>query len=197
MYRKINGKTLTLICLDEKTKKEMKQICNELGLTLNDAFTIFAKKFCREKGIPFEVSVASPRPTVNVAQGSEVKSCNSEELFPTFDECVDENVGDEISSKTYATTEQGELVLPQEATTFETVDSDSSAYSADNGGIDIKKLLDDLGWGNDDCTDDNADDEIDIEIHDSNETTAIDDDLWQKISEAFSANAFGRKGATK
>jgi len=43
--------------LDYDVKKDMEQVCSELGLSLSAAFTIFAKKVGREKRIPFEVSV--------------------------------------------------------------------------------------------------------------------------------------------
>lgn len=43
--------------LDEDVKRNMEQVCSELGLTISAAFTIFAKKVSREKLIPFELSV--------------------------------------------------------------------------------------------------------------------------------------------
>ena len=43
--------------LDEDVKKSMEQVCNELGLSMSAAFSIFARKVGREKRIPFEVSV--------------------------------------------------------------------------------------------------------------------------------------------
>lgn len=43
--------------LDENDKKNMEQVCAELGLSMSAAFTIFAKKVGREKRIPFDVSV--------------------------------------------------------------------------------------------------------------------------------------------
>ena len=43
--------------LDEADKKRMENVCNELGLSMSAAFTIFAKKVGREPRIPFEVSV--------------------------------------------------------------------------------------------------------------------------------------------
>lgn len=43
--------------LDSDVKRSMEQVCEELGLSLSAAFTIFAKKVSREKRIPFEVSV--------------------------------------------------------------------------------------------------------------------------------------------
>ena len=43
--------------LDETEKKRMENVCNDLGLSMSAAFTIFAKKVGREHRIPFEVSV--------------------------------------------------------------------------------------------------------------------------------------------
>lgn len=41
--------------IDKKLKKELDKICEEIGISLNVAFTIFAKKLARERKIPFEV----------------------------------------------------------------------------------------------------------------------------------------------
>lgn len=43
--------------MDSALKQQMDAICEELGMSLTTAFTIFARKVCREKKIPFEVSV--------------------------------------------------------------------------------------------------------------------------------------------
>ena len=43
--------------LDEADKKRMENVCNELGLSMSAAFTIFAKKVGREHRIPFEISM--------------------------------------------------------------------------------------------------------------------------------------------
>lgn len=43
--------------MDDGLKKEMEQTCQELGMNMTTAFTIFAKKMTREKRIPFEVSI--------------------------------------------------------------------------------------------------------------------------------------------
>ncbi len=45
--------------MDEDLKKNMEEICKDLGLSMTTAFTIFAKKMTREKRIPFDVSVDS------------------------------------------------------------------------------------------------------------------------------------------
>lgn len=49
--------TLVNIRMDTELKKSMEQTCQELGMNMTTAFTIFAKKMSREKRIPFEVSI--------------------------------------------------------------------------------------------------------------------------------------------
>ena len=44
------------IRMDEELKRQFEALCEELGLTMTAAITIFAKKTIRERGIPFEVS---------------------------------------------------------------------------------------------------------------------------------------------
>ena len=51
------GQAMVNIRMDEDLKKSMEQVCQELGMSMTTAFTIFAKKMSREKRIPFEVSV--------------------------------------------------------------------------------------------------------------------------------------------
>ena len=51
------SQTLVNIRMDEKVKKNMENLCNELGITISAAFNIFARKMIREHGIPFDVTV--------------------------------------------------------------------------------------------------------------------------------------------
>lgn len=51
------AQTLVNIRMDEELKKNMEQICQELGMNMTTAFTIFARKMSRERRIPFEVSI--------------------------------------------------------------------------------------------------------------------------------------------
>lgn len=46
--------------IDEALKKSMEQLCDELGMSMTTAFTIFAKKATRENRIPFDVSIEQP-----------------------------------------------------------------------------------------------------------------------------------------
>lgn len=43
--------------LEESDKNNMEKICEEIGLSMSAAFTIFAKKVVREKRIPFDLNV--------------------------------------------------------------------------------------------------------------------------------------------
>ena len=51
------AQTLVNFRLDENTKKEMEQVCDELGMNVTTALNIFIKKMIREKRIPFDVSI--------------------------------------------------------------------------------------------------------------------------------------------
>lgn len=51
------AQTMVTIRMDDSLKKSMEQTCQELGLSVTTAFTIFAKKMSREKRIPFDVSI--------------------------------------------------------------------------------------------------------------------------------------------
>lgn len=51
------GQTNINIRMDEDLKRNFDNVCNELGLNMSTAITIFAKKMSREKRIPFDVSI--------------------------------------------------------------------------------------------------------------------------------------------
>lgn len=51
------AQTLINVRIDEDVKKNMEEICKELGITMSAAFNIFARKMSREKRIPFDVSI--------------------------------------------------------------------------------------------------------------------------------------------
>lgn len=42
--------------LDKEVKEEMEKVCEDMGLTMSAAFTIFAKTVARERRIPFAVT---------------------------------------------------------------------------------------------------------------------------------------------
>ena len=51
------AQTLINFATDQSTKKQLEQVCNELGMTMTTALNIFIKKVIREKRIPFDVSI--------------------------------------------------------------------------------------------------------------------------------------------
>lgn len=51
------AQTLVNLRMDEDLKRSMENVCQELGINMTTAFTIFAKKMSREHRIPFDVSV--------------------------------------------------------------------------------------------------------------------------------------------
>ena len=51
------AQTTFTVRMDEVTKKDFNKLCNNMGLTMSTAFSIFAKKAVSEQRIPFEVSV--------------------------------------------------------------------------------------------------------------------------------------------
>lgn len=53
--------------IDETLKKNLEMVCDELGMSMTTAFTIFAKKMAREWRIPFDVSVEQPNETTIAA----------------------------------------------------------------------------------------------------------------------------------
>lgn len=50
------AQTMVNFRMDEDLKKNMEQVCREMGMSMTTAFTIFATKVSREKRIPFEIS---------------------------------------------------------------------------------------------------------------------------------------------
>lgn len=46
--------------MDQDVKKQMAEICKELGMTTSSAFNMFANAFVRAKGFPYQVTLQSP-----------------------------------------------------------------------------------------------------------------------------------------
>lgn len=52
----MSQQTMVNFRMDSELKKSMEEVCNEMGLSMTAAFTIFAKKVSRERRIPFEIN---------------------------------------------------------------------------------------------------------------------------------------------
>ena len=48
------------IRMDDGLKQQFDHLCNDLGLNMTTAFTIFAKTMVRQQRIPFDVSLDTP-----------------------------------------------------------------------------------------------------------------------------------------
>lgn len=48
------------IRMDSDLKKQFDKFCNDMGMSMTAAFTIFAKKAVREYRIPFEIGAEKP-----------------------------------------------------------------------------------------------------------------------------------------
>lgn len=46
--------------MDKDLKNNLSKLCDELGMNVSTAFTIFAKAMVRRGGIPFEVTIDIP-----------------------------------------------------------------------------------------------------------------------------------------
>ena len=69
------------IRMDENVKRDFDRVCNELGMNITTAITIFAKKVIREERIPFEVSIESSATTY-----AAIESANKhEDVYGPFD----------------------------------------------------------------------------------------------------------------
>ena len=77
------------IRMDEELKRDFDSLCNEFGLSMSAAFTVFAKTVVRRRMIPFEISANTPN-AVTVAAIEEVQEMkHNPELYKRFDSVED------------------------------------------------------------------------------------------------------------
>lgn len=69
--------------IDEDVKRNMEQVCKEMGLSMTAAFTIFATKVGKEKRIPFELTAgpSSSEPYRRPPRSAEIPQGRGEEMF--------------------------------------------------------------------------------------------------------------------
>jgi DNA-damage-inducible protein J len=84
------------IRLDEGLKQDFDSICNNLGLTMTAAFTVFAKTVVRRQRIPFDISLNVPNDET-IAAIEEIQAMKKDlnrKLYSSFDELLQEVVAD-------------------------------------------------------------------------------------------------------
>ena len=79
------AQTMISIRIDENLKREMDDICQELGLNMTTAFTIFAKQMVRERKIPFEVSATTSKEEMSAMTIDDQMSIVANELADEFE----------------------------------------------------------------------------------------------------------------
>lgn len=85
------------IRMDEELKKQFDHFCDEIGMSMGTAMTIFAKTVVKEGRIPFELSVKSPnRETIEAMMETERISRDPKaKRYTNLMEAVDEVMADE------------------------------------------------------------------------------------------------------
>ena len=78
------------IRMDENLKQQFDNLCNELGLNMTTAFTIFAKAMVRQQKIPFEVSLNVPNFETLTAIDDVNHGRNLSKTFHSIDELMED-----------------------------------------------------------------------------------------------------------
>ena len=76
--------------MDENLKQQFDNLCNELGLNMTTAFTIFAKAMVRQQKIPFEVSLNVPNFETLTAIDDVNHGRNLSKTFHSIDELMED-----------------------------------------------------------------------------------------------------------
>ena len=78
------AQTTINIRMDEELKKSFENVCEELGLNMSTAMTIFAKKMSRERRIPFDPFFSESNMQAIRESRAQIQSGNT--VFKTMDE---------------------------------------------------------------------------------------------------------------
>lgn len=69
--------TTVSLRLDDEIKKQLDEICDEMGMNLTTLFTIYAKKVLRDRRIPFEIA-APAEPFYSNSNIEQLKKANQQ-----------------------------------------------------------------------------------------------------------------------
>lgn len=73
------------IRIDSELKKQFESFCEDMGMTMTTAFTLFAKKAVREYRIPFEIGGTNPNAVTHAA----IEAADHGDMFGPFDSVAD------------------------------------------------------------------------------------------------------------
>ena len=77
------------IRMDKELKKQFEAFCNDVGMSMTTAFTIFAKKAVREYRIPFEVSAEMPNAETRKALDDAKKGIGLSKAYNSVEELME------------------------------------------------------------------------------------------------------------
>ena len=77
------------IRMDKELKKQFETFCNDVGMSMTTAFTIFANKVVREYRIPFEVSAEMPNAETRKALDDARKGIGLSKAYNSVEELME------------------------------------------------------------------------------------------------------------
>lgn len=77
------------IRMDKELKKQFEAFCNDVGMSMTTAFTIFAKKVVREYRIPFEIGVEMPNAETRKALDDARKGIGLSKAYNSVEELME------------------------------------------------------------------------------------------------------------
>ena len=78
------------IRMDSDLKQQFEAFCNDVGMTMTTAFTVFAKKAVREYRIPFEIGAEVPNADTKKAIEDARKGIVMSKAFSSVEELMED-----------------------------------------------------------------------------------------------------------
>ena len=78
------------IRMDSDLKQQFEAFCNDVGMTMTTAFTVFAKKAVREYRIPFEIGAEVPNADTKKAIEDARKGIGMRKAYSSVEELMED-----------------------------------------------------------------------------------------------------------
>lgn len=76
--------------MDKNLKIRFEKVCNELGLSMSTAFTVFAKTMVRQQRVPFDISLEVPNEETLKSIENIEKGKNLSKRFSSVEELMED-----------------------------------------------------------------------------------------------------------
>ena len=76
--------------MDKNLKIRFEKVCNELGLSMSTAFTVFAKTMVRQQRVPFDISLEVPNEETLKSIENIEKGRNLSKRFTSVEELMED-----------------------------------------------------------------------------------------------------------